>query len=67
MLVADVRVPGSSPIKKLVHAKWIAFAICLFLNDKKLFLNAYNMAARPLADKFQYVSESLGQQLSKKY
>ena len=33
LLVATVRVPGLSPTKKLVHAKWIAFAICLFLND----------------------------------
>ena len=28
-----VRVLGSSPTKKLMHAKWIAFSICLFLND----------------------------------
>ena len=33
LLVAIVRVLGSSPTNKLVHAKWIAFAICLFLND----------------------------------
>ena len=32
-MVATVRVPGSSSTKKLVHVKWIAFAICLFLND----------------------------------
>ena len=33
LLVATIWVPGSSLTKKLVHAKWIAFAICLFLND----------------------------------
>ena len=39
MLVATVRVPSLSPTKKLVHGKWIAFAICLFLNG--LFLKDY--------------------------
>ena len=33
LLVTTVRVLGVSPTKNLVHAKWIAFAILLFLND----------------------------------
>ena len=40
---------------------------CRLVTTEELFLNAYIMALRPLTDKFQYVSESLGQQLSKSY
>ena len=37
LLVATVMVPGSRPTKKLLHAKWIVFANCLFLNNIFIF------------------------------